>query len=630
MGRHLQHLETYRASPQHGLSQEIGQQRDQLRQLEQPRSHEQTHVHVQSHQPVRAGFGQGPARPTNSTSLTESSHGREALPPSIVICPFGDSIAKAPQGQDAGKAVNTSGLPALDLYGANMNYSLGPLKDLGTGNGDVKYGCIEFKQDVALSPQKKDELAPIPTVNDMIRYGRNLRRIATGDASQVDFQPLEPSRQAQLSKVSSAATSNFAAIIDDLLPAASAAPVAALTESDESNYKRNYVREALLLGEKQGISHNDMKKILLGIYAIEGFGMIPYDMQSGTDFKFSAPDIIGSSTNEDGRRNSKTRISSGVGYNQITYPANLHLLNDDHGAIAKRLRELSQDENSKPTERASELEEKAKFLEQLQGKLHDELINFAKQTPNGKAIYLDNFGQPNFRLYADFSSSNQKTSFGETGKEFTTGLHSLLLDSDIGPILQARQLNEDAEQTLRPEFQNYLQAKMLSVKAAAASIENLFANASGRMLMPKQFNELQANLNILQSVPGENGPLPSLYLAPREFFRALRDRLENSSIGLILQKNISDMHYGDYAPAGAMACNLVGSDACRAMFQRPQASTQQFIGGIGYRLNPVLHGVNVDQFLQRLLVQMSEKRGPGSDEFEKDFDDLAAQEKAQK
>ena len=184
----------------------------------------------------------------------------------------------------------------------------------------------------------------------MLKQAERFRRITTNDPSQPNFVPRQVS---------------------------------------EFEFKESYVKEAIRLGKRNhDIGVDDMRKLLLGSYAIEGSGAITYDTQSGTKLKFTAPDQTG--TNEAERRNLKNPASTAIGYTQLLVSTDLHVIHDDNGAIVARLREIGKD--TKDTARAEEIEDKAKLFEILQSKLDDELKQFAKKDKTSMAAYLDSRG----------------------------------------------------------------------------------------------------------------------------------------------------------------------------------------------------------------------------------------------
>lgn len=494
----------------------------------------------------------------------------EKSEPGKKFCPFSGTDVLLPEAFSGGNLLTDPDRLRLPMYKMN------PLWNAGTSQA---YGCLDLSAEGLYHSKSQGSSNRLPNVNDMLKEGLALRRIATGDNNQPLFHPREVS---------------------------------------ESEFRRSYVKEALHLGREHNMTTEETEKVVLGLYSIEGLGRSTRDMQAGTSFKLTDPAQLDTPEMQEARRSNAHPLSTAVGYNQLIIPTDLHLIHDDGGAIAARLRE-----NGKGTERASELEEKAKLFEALQGKLHEELLRFASKDKNGKAKYLDPKGSPNDKLYTDFAKSQEPTSVGITGRQFSSAYHAMLLDGDIGPILQSRQVNEDIENTLGPEFKSFVQAKTRSHEERARAIDQLLENAACQVLDHKQMTKLEKKVRDLAPPEGEHADHASPSVPESPLSQAIH-ALKETPLGKMfesLRQKISPPKYGDLTAAGAETCNLLGKDRCQAMFKSPQVPTRHFVGGAAYRINAILHNTNPDQLMNRILLQMSQKRGPGSLEFEKYFHD---------
>ena len=288
----------------------------------------------------------------------------------------------------------------------------------------------------------KTPSAKLPSANDMLDNAKELNRLAERKPDAPDFKPLQLS---------------------------------------EGEFKQGYAREALNVGKKLGLTAEETEKVVMNVYAFECGGRGTYDLLSGVDKRLTQPDKPGHSEIQEARRSAHP-ISSAIGYNQIIMSTNLAIHDKEAAPVAERLRELAKD-----SPRGAELEGKAKLYENLQNNLHKELLLFAAEHPGRRHKYLDHDGNPRYKLYQDFAASHKPTASGLTGRQFSSALHALNLDGDLGPVIQARQLQHTMQHMLSPEVRANL-TKLKGEKAgeyfgAAVEMANLAGETNGAAML---------------------------------------------------------------------------------------------------------------------------------------------------
>src|SRR5208283_5838214 len=105
-----------------------------------------------------------------------------------------------------------------------------------------------------------------------------------------------------------------------------------------------------------------------------------------------------------------------------------------------RLNQLAQENPA----RAAELQQKAQLVTTLSAGLDREVMAMANaeksKKPEDQKKYLDADGKPTDQLYRDFLNSKEPTAAGMTRQDMARAVHSLNLDGDVGPIIQAQEL----------------------------------------------------------------------------------------------------------------------------------------------------------------------------------------------
>ncbi len=505
-------------------------------------------------------------------------------------CPFSPLKPELLPMFNGGELLTDPALHKLNLFRGTLDSDSGTVP---------RFGCLELTR---RDHPRKQELKRdgtehgIPNLSAMLKQAERFRRITTNNPSQPNFVPRQVS---------------------------------------EFEFKESYVKEAIQLGKRNhDISVDDMRKLLLGSYAIEGSGAITYDTQSGTKLKFTAPDQTG--TNETERRNLKNPASTAIGYTQLLVSTDLHVIHDDNGAIVARLRDIGKD--SKDAARAAEIEDKAKLFEILQSKLDDELKQFAKKDKTSMAAYLDSRGNLDVKskIYADFAKSSMPTSLGMSCKQFASGLHALLLDGDVGPIVQARQLNEDIDHYLkiRRSSQESQETSFdkLSPKQKQHAIDALLAHTAYKKLPDEEKERLNESIKRLSPSPRALETTRKTLGVESEFYNAVVSDVETTLkktplLGLLIDKLKSQNHEPaalpvEVDPAAIETINVVGVDRAEKMFEHPQTPTRHFVSGMAYRKNHILQGTNAETLKRKFLLQMAKTRAPGTIEFESIFNQL--------
>ncbi|HEY9676921.1 MAG TPA: hypothetical protein V6C76_02880 [Drouetiella sp.] len=460
----------------------------------------------------------------------------------------------------------------------------------------------------------------LSTVNDMLAQSKNLNRMATGDKTQPDFK---------------------------------------VREASEAEFKQSYAREAINVGKSLNIAPQDMKNVVMGIYAFEGAGKATYDTLSGVPLSLTKDEP----GNQEKRRNIHP-ISTAIGYNQIIMYTNLTFVDRESKEVAARLREVGKD-----SQRPKEFEAKAKLYEEMHDVLHNELMQMANKDAASKAKYLVD-GQPKELLYQDFAKSKDPTALVAkdghhvTKQELSRALQALNLDGDIGPIVQSRQLRRLVEHFSSAPMQAALKQKADALKSEADAYDKLnpsdkdkalnevFARAGldkgqansalktkisdyangknpNNALDEKDWNTVDARLMSMRRADDSHGPLSPLAVK-------LLDKLEYSHYGNPTAKDFTAAAAelgnlaGKVEPKPAAPGQKPGPDVWQAdsMLDPRKADlpTVNFFTRPGYESNPLVQRKTADELFHTIFRQMhgpqSKDNNWGNAQFEKSFKTL--------
>jgi len=258
-------------------------------------------------------------------------------------------------------------------------------------------------------------------------------------------------------------------------------PTLAIDEGSEAAFKKAYARESINIGSKYGLTSKETQTIVESIYTFEDAGTGTRDLLSGVSMRLTVPD---SQANQKARRNIHP-ASTAIGYNQLLMATSLRFI-DGSSAINDRLSQLAKEN----PQRAAILNQKNELLTDVQHAVHKELLAFGKNNP-GK--YFSANGQPDEQLYTDFAKSQISGSNGLTGRQMSAAVQAFNLDRDIGPVLQAQQLNDIFQHGFKPSFRNELQQKFSRQAGdylpAAIEMANLAGgDEADQMLKPQNAN----------------------------------------------------------------------------------------------------------------------------------------------
>ncbi len=425
---------------------------------------------------------------------------------------------------------------------------------------------------------KPSNTAKLPSVDEMLMQSKALNRLATGDESQPDFT---------------------------------------VKQITEEEFKSNYARETLKVGASLGLTSAQTEKIVLNIYAFEGGGKATHDMLSGVPMELTKPEADGHTELADKRRQLHP-LSSAIGYNQIIMSTNLTFADGEGKIVADRLRELAKD-----SPRKEELETKAALYENLQTKLHGELMEVVKAHPESKDKYLDKDGKPRYQLYVDFAKSAKPTGLGISGRQFATALHALNLDGDIGPIVQSRQFAQVVGHTLKEETRLKLEQKAQAINERAdrfdllpdnqkqKAIEEVFTRAT------RGQDKHEALKEKIKTMPDGASDALSKEKLGEDDWRFLNTKILSqkrhgektplSSASQSLVDKLQAVTYGrtrgdEYFGAAVELANLAGPKQADAMLESKNAHlpTVNFFDRKGYEANPVVHRRTAEELLNAI------------------------------
>lgn len=431
-------------------------------------------------------------------------------------------------------------------------------------------------------PQDKS----LPSVNTMIRLSAGLKRVAEHDPTQPDFQP-----RVQL---------------------------------DETSFKSNYVHEALVIGKKFGLGLEQMRPAVEQVYRFECGGRTGYDSLSGVPFKYSdaSGDAAAAGANLSARRGYVPK-STGIGYTQILMATTLRHIDLGGGEIASRLRALG-----KESGRVQDFDEKAHLVESLQKLVHEETAAYARHNKGKGHDYYDKAGQPLYYLYQDFAKSTDRLDVGLTGRQLASGIQALLVDGDVGPVIQARQLGEVIGQAMEQTNEGNLKAKLERDRIRAEAFDNLpdakkhqavdelLARAGARK--SEAFTSLRDKLYGLGKGLSDALSVEKLSLSEYNY---LNDRVldmrhpaekkgKESPLGLLIDKVRYVYSHGagidQYRPAFMELINLSGIVSASAMV-RPEnlnSSTVNFFERQGYHGNAITNRRSAGELIDAIYNKM--------------------------
>ena len=398
-----------------------------------------------------------------------------------------------------------------------------------------------------------------------------------------------------------------------------------IEEVSESAFKQAYAREALAVGNKYGLKKSDTQNIVQSIYAFEDAGKGTADQLSGVPFRLTVPDPPGSHANRDERR-AIHPLSTAIGYNQLLTATSLQFV-DGSSAIDTRLNELAKSDHA----RSGAILSKEKLFAEVKSVLHKELISFAQKD---KGKYLDAHGHPTYALYTDFARSSIVTGTGGlTGRQLSSGIQALNLDRDVGPVLQAQELNELFGHGLDPAFKSMLDQKSQDDQAAAEAFQRLPGSVKA--------DAVDALLD--RTAPGWQGAASSPADILRNHLLAFtanpntaltKDSLGEPAYDLLMSKVMSAKKYGDtagplgratqalvdalfvnvmnhpsgdaYLAAAVELANLAGTANADEMLKHQNAAypTVNFFDRSGYQANGITNGRSADELVKAIYRSM--------------------------
>jgi hypothetical protein len=216
--------------------------------------------------------------------------------------------------------------------------------------------------------------------------------------------------------------------------------------ANEAEYKRAYARIAL----EAGIGKDQAVRI----YGFEASGNGKYDVQAGL---------------ESGKPGGKP-ISTALGYNQLLTANTIGLVSKHGDDFLERLKERAKQAQGK---RRKELQNKTAAFRRM--------IRYARSLPYRWAAHVE-------------------ASYGSKGR----GLHALILDVDLGPMLQTQKLLNSIEYAKRKGYEKRL-------TAAELEMLNLTGDGNGydMISMPADMREKVPTANFFERGGYERNPVAS-------------------------------------------------------------------------------------------------------------------------
>lgn len=454
--------------------------------------------------------------------------------------------------------------------------------------------------------QERQEPRTLPHVNDMLGRNRDLMRIITGDQSRPDYR---------------------------------------IREVSEDQFKQSYAREALMIGQQNGLSHAEVRNIMHRIFAFESGGHGTREMLSGVPRELLRDDNPGETTVQEQRRNTRP-ASTAIGYTQMLQFNTVRHFDTNATIMSDRLRQLA----SENPDRASELTQKADLVNQLHQATRRNLLAFAEANRNGPAEqrknYLNTNGEPNSTLMYDFAKSDVPLPNSTvTGRQFASALHAFHIDGDLGPILQSMELRHLVQFAQSNNFAGLLAQRQQLFNQNVTAYDNLSGNQKtetvreimSRIEPPSGMNatDRQQFLATRESLtrrltamaPGSNIQLASQGLSEAENemlntrVMQLKSQTERggqlSASARLLMDKIFVARFGEMTadrmmPAAIELANLAGEGSALRMLQANNRNlpTANFFDRAGYEANPVTHGRTGDELLLQIHRNM---HGPNSD-----------------
>ena len=409
----------------------------------------------------------------------------------------------------------------------------------------------------------------------------------------------------------------------------------------EPEYKKRYAAETIHNGLELNIDKARMSTIVKNIYAFEGGGWGTYDTLSGMPQEITYD-------NQSEARLKFHPASDALGYNQIM---SMETVNDIilHGSISDRLNELATEQ----PDRADVLHAKAQLVEGLR----DVLTH--KSTPSN---------QP----------PNKKLAFHASNYETQQAAQSLLLDGDVGPVIQGQEpyyllrffndnkINDSLALKLNQEISHAGDYDKLEPAQKTAAVEELVHLIEPSPLTKvdpaslKNFNDSVESIKLKLDALGN--PAAAEFFDPdkqldRSQLPAAESHIMNMDVmtlrryggangplsqpaRALLDKVTAD-YFGGYnmeqlQSAAIELGNLAGTGAALGMLNSNYGDlpTSNFFGKDGYESNPVTSRRTVDELLLQIYRVMyglhDDPNLPGMKQFNDAFDNLpdAAQPKS--
>lgn len=237
--------------------------------------------------------------------------------------------------------------------------------------------------------------------------------------------------------------------------------------ANELAFKRAYARAV--------VAEKVAPDIAVRIYAFETGGIGTYDVQSG---------LLNA-------RPGAKPLSAAIGYNQLLITYTIHLLSDQGEDF---VRMLSEKASTLPPAPRAKLAAKIATLQRM--------IAFSRT------------------VHADWNSQEK---LGETRQGW--GLHAVLLDEDIGPLLQARKLTGSIRYARAHGHRDPL-------TAAELQMMNLMGDGSGLdiLLMPQSLREQVPTANFFQRRGYERNAVASRHNTVARLLAATDARMESAVV----------------------------------------------------------------------------------------------------
>jgi len=482
-------------------------------------------------------------------------------------------------------------------------------------------------------PDKPMPVTPntIPTINEMIVATTHLNEFAFGDKSKPAFK---------------------------------------INDGSDADFKQNYAREALRVGQAHGLAKDDVRNIVRSIYAFEDGGWGTHETLSSMPEALNVPDVPGSTAVKDARRAfhlDGATASSALGYNQLLMLNTMDKMTEQSKPIAERLDELSRAQTDPA--RVKELHDKSVMVAALGPALKQELRAMAeaesRKPPDERKNYYNEDGSFNEQLSRDFGRSKEPTSIGLTRQAMARAVHGLNLDGDVGPIIQAQEFGNLLNYADKYGYQKLLQGKDQQDKQSLADYDALPTDQKAKavdevmafvkppapndlttqffnMFSPPADKSLEQKLLAMQ--PGVDPSLAKDTLTTEEAELVRTKALTIRSVGeasgalsqpaqLLLNK-ITQSYYGGLdaaklTPAALELANLSGPKNAQLMLDAKNSDvpTPNFFSQAGYYANPVVGRRTASELLLQIQRSMrgpnfDAQLKPGQADFEKAFNAL--------